>query len=126
MNDFVKGFGMPDEREHSRAGFAKRVVAGAYPFALVETAGVLRNKAPVNQTITAASATVTLERDKFYRIVATVDCYIAISNSIGLAALTTDVLLIAKEVMVISTWGNALTQIAVIGTSGTLQIVELG
>lgn len=120
--EFRKSQGMPDIEEHSHAAKAKRVIVGAMPF-LFENG---RNVAPQVQAISGASATVTLKEDKLYRIISTADCYIAISNNSSLAATTSDCLLPAKEAMVISTVGNGATALAVIGTSGVLQVMEIG
>jgi hypothetical protein len=121
--EFRNSQGMPDVEEHSHAAKAKRVIVGPMPFK-IDANG--RNIPPVIQAITGASASVALQADKLYRIVSTVDCYIAISNNASLAATASDCLLPAKEAMIISTVNNGVTALAVIGTSGSLQVMEIG
>jgi hypothetical protein len=121
--EFRKSQGMPDIEEHSHAAKAKRVIVGAMPFLFNDNG---RNIPPTVQAISGSSASIPLEADKLYRIISTVDCYIAISNDSALAATTSDCLLPAKEAMVISTVGNGATALAVIGTSGVLQVMEIG
>lgn len=122
MVEFRKSQGMPDIEEHSHLGKAKRVTDGAIPFKIVDG----RNIAPTVQAISGTSASIALEADKLYRVISTADCYIAISNSSSLAATTSDCLIVAKVPVVISTVGNGVTALAVIGSSGSLQVMEIG
>lgn len=121
--EFRSSQGMPDIEEHSHLGKAKRVTDGAIPFK-INSAG--RNIPPTIQSITGTSASIALEADKLYRLISTADCYIAISNSSALAATTSDCLIVAKSPIVISTVGNGMTALAVIGSSGSLQVMEIG
>lgn len=120
--EFRKSQGMPDVEEHSHAAKAKRVVVGPMPFVFANG----RNVQPIVQAISGSSASVVLEADKLYRIISTADCYIAISNNSSLAATTSDCLLPAKEPMIISTVNNGMTALAVVGSSGSIQIMEIG
>ena len=123
MGEFRSSQGMPDIEEHSHASKAKRVIEGAIPFKFNDAG---RNIPPVIQAISGTSASIPLLADKLYRIISTVDCYIAISNDPALAATLADCLVPAKVPMVVSTVGNGATALAVIGTSGSLQVMEIG
>ena len=124
MPNMFGGAGQTEYAEHSRFARAKKVISG--PLYLAENASdATKSITPISSALTNTSASLTLLKNKAYRIIVSVDAYFRMSVGAD-TAVANDVYLPANQPIIMTTerW-DTFSAIRVSGTSGVMQAVEV-
>jgi len=112
-------------REHSAYSGSRKTVSG--PIYFPQDESIDANVAPINTILYGTSVPLTLEANKAYRLIATVDMCFRLSRG-SLSATTSDIYLPAKTSIIISAgslWDRVNVIKATGASDGLAQIVEL-
>ena len=120
------GTGQIEYAEHSRKSGAKKVVAGIthFPYQPATTPVDSRTINPIQGTVAGASASLTLLRNKAYRVVSSTACYFRMSVGAG-TAVVGDVYLPANTPINLSTSVFDTLSFIQVSAGGIIQAVEV-
>jgi hypothetical protein len=121
--DQFGGKGEVDYSEHSHPSRAKKVIQGPLTLAK-DPEDVTKSIDPIQGTVGASSASLTLLRNKAYRVIASVDTYIRLSEGAS-TAVAGDVYLPANSAIVVDTKDWDTLSFIRVATGGIIQAVEV-
>lgn len=120
---YTGGQGEPDYAEHCRRSSSKKVIDGPISFS-VDPADATKTIDPLNLAVGGASASLTLIRNKAYRVISTVAYYFRMTAGAS-TALATDIYVPAFAPLVISSDVFGTFSVITDGGDGSLQAVQV-